>query len=260
MRSILVFADHAPTMSTRLAAAVALARATQGHVSVLVDTPVQSYIAMDPLGGTHIAPQALSRALDDDDTRAQAIEAELAASGVPFAVIRSEDDPIKALALAARLADVTVLPRTPSLAGDLAVASPTPILVLPDEATAHLPPRVACIAWDGGEEAANALRGALPLLHLAEAIHVLTVQDGAEDPDGAQAAGYLAKHGLSATVHRLPAEGSADETLAAAVARMGSDLLVMGAYGHSRVREYLFGGSTRHFLEKCPGQTLLLAH
>lgn len=259
MRSILVFADRGAAMLGRLDAALSLTRALEGHVTVLVDTPVRSYIAMDPMGGSHIAADALTQALADDDTYAHAIEAQLAAENVPFTVLRSEDDPIKALGRAARLADLVVLSRTPDLAGELAVNARAPVLVLPDEGAVILPPRKACVAWDGGEEAAHALRAAVPLLRGCETVQVLTVQDS-DEPYGAEAIDYLVWHGITATLHTFSSEGSAEKTLAAAAERMGCDLLVIGAYGHGRVREYLFGGATRHFLENCPGQTLLLAH
>ena len=260
MRSILVHADRSPAMIARLEAALALARAFDGHVSVLVDTPVRSYVSMDPMGGSHIAADALTQALADDDTYARAIEAQLSAEQVPFTVLRSEEDTVKALAAAARLSDLVVLSRSPALAGDLALHTRTPVLVLPDGIAATLPPRVACVAWDGGNEAAHALREAVPLLHRAREVHVLTVHDGSDAPRGAEATDYLARHGIAAQLHGFSAEGSTEQTLVAAVRRLDGDLLVMGAYGHSRVREYLFGGATRHFLEDCPGQTLLLAH
>lgn len=260
MRSILVYADRGPGMLNRLDAALSLARAQGGHVSVLVDTPVRSFIAMDPMGGSHIASEALTQAIADDDTYAHAIEAQLSAEKVPFRVIRSEDDRLKALILAARLADVVILSRTPDMAGDLAVGVRMPVLVLPDEAAVALPPRTACVAWDGGEEAAHALRAAAPLLRGCAKVHILTVGDGGDDQVGAEAVDYLGWYGVTAELHALAADGPAEKVLSAAVERLGGDMLVLGAYGHSRVREYLFGGTTRHFLEDCPGLTLLLAH
>lgn len=260
MRSILVYADRGPAMLNRLDAALSLARAAEGHVTVLVDTPVRSFIAVDPMGGSHIASEALTQALADDDTYAHAVEAQLSAEKVPFRVIRSEKEPLKALAAAARLADVVILSRTPDFAGDLAVAVRAPVLVLADEAVVTLPPRIACVAWDGGEEAANALRAAAPLLRRCAEVHVLTVRDHGDDPHASDAIDYLAWHGVTAEPHALTADGPAERVLSDAVERLGAELLVLGAYGHSRVREYLFGGTTRHFLEERPGLPLLLAH
>jgi len=61
-------------------------------------------------------------------------------------------------------------------------------------------------------------------------------------------------------LHELTKAGSTEETLAKAAVRCKAQLLVMGAYGHSRMREYLFGGVTRYFLDDCPGPALLLTH
>ncbi len=260
MRSILVHADRSPAMPARLETALSLARLDRGHVSVLVDTPIARYVAMDPMGGSYVASDALKQALAEDDAQAAEIEARLAGGDVPFDIIRSEDEPVEALAAAARLADVVVLSRAGGLAGELALASRTPVLVVADDGPLATPVARACVAWDGGDEAALALRNAAPLLRGCEAVSVLTV---AEKPGGfppTEALRYLSRHGVKAELVELPRTGSTEETLAAAVARAGADLLVMGAFGHSRMREYLFGGVTRYFLEESAGPALLLSH
>jgi nucleotide-binding universal stress UspA family protein len=71
---------------------------------------------------------------------------------------------------------------------------------------------------------------------------------------------YLSRHGVKAELHELARTGSTEETLAAAVGRLQGQLLVMGAYGKSRMREYLFGGVTRYFLEDSDEPALLLGH
>ncbi len=260
MRSILVNADRRPGMDARLETALSLARATNGHVTVLVDTPVARYISMDPMGGSYVASDALKQAMADDDANAATIEARLQKEDVPFDIIRSEAEPVEALAKAARLADVVVLSRSGGLAGELALLSRTPVLVLPDNQALTAPVGKAFIAWDGGDEAAHALRSSAPLLASCGSVEVVTVT---EKPGGfppVDALSYLSRHGVKAELHELPRRGSTEETLAVAVARSGADLLIMGAYGHSRVREYLFGGVTRYFLEESDGPALLLAH
>ena len=71
---------------------------------------------------------------------------------------------------------------------------------------------------------------------------------------------YLSRHGLKAELHELAKDGSVEQTLAREAGRLGAQLLVLGAYGHSRVREFLFGGVTRYFLEEASAPPLLLAH
>jgi nucleotide-binding universal stress UspA family protein len=260
MRSILVYADRSPAMPARLDTALALARATEGHITLLVDTPIGRYIAMDPMGGSYVASDAMKQALADDDGQAARLRAQLRDAGLPYDVIRSEDEPIEALAVASRLADVVIVSRASALAGDIVLATRTPVLVLPNDTALPVPVAKACVAWDGGNEAAAALRGAIPLLARCASVNVLTVREKPGGFPAADAVRYLARHSIHAEPHELTRKGSTEETLAAAAQRIGGELLIMGAYGHSRMREFLFGGVTRHFLEAAEGPALLLAH
>ena len=123
-------------------------------------------------------PMRLNRRLPRTTPIAAEIEAQLTGQDVPFDVVRSEDEPVAALAAAARLADVVIVSRASGLAGELAMTSRTPVLVLPDKERHSAPARqVACIAWDGGNEAALALRSAVPLLAGCGEVHVLTVKE-----------------------------------------------------------------------------------
>ena len=260
MRSILVNADRQPATAACLDTAVTTARSLDGHLTVLIDTPVSRYVSMDPMGGSYVASDALKQAMADDDANAARIEAKLEKEGVPFDVIRSEAEPVEALARAARLADVAIVPRSSGLAGELALSSRTPVLAITEGKPLSLPLANARIAWDGGDEAACALRHAVPLLIGCASVGVVTV---AEKPGGfpaTDALRYLSRHGVKAELEELPRRGSTEETLAVAVARAGADLLVMGAYGKSRVRKFLFGGVTQYFLEDEGGPALLLAH
>ena len=261
MRSILVQAGRDAGMAARLDTAMDIARATSGHVTLLIDTPIDRFVTTDPYGGTYVAREALEAALAEDDALAEAFAGRLANDDVPFDVVHYEYQPVDAMAGAARLADVAIVSRNCGYAGDLAIAARCPVLVLPEGAPLKLPLPAACIAWDGGDEAAHALRGAVPLLRECGALHVLTVNtDKAEGFPPTDALRYLSRHGLKAELHELERGDSIEETLAAAATRLGAGMLVMGAYGHSRVRELLFGGVTRYFLEDARGVPLLLAH
>ena len=260
MRSILVNADRKPGKDARIATAADIARRAEGHVTVLVDTPVSRYIAMDPMGGSYVLSDALEKAREDDDTVATTAETQLAGSGVAFDVVRCEDDPVTALAYAARLADLVVVSRSGGLAGDLALTSRTPILVLADDRPLTLPIRQACIAWDGGEQAAAALRASLPLLMNCESVKLISVIEKQGGFPANDALRYLARHGVNAEYEEHERRDSTEKTLAIAVTQAHADLLVMGAYGKSRLREFLFGGVTAYFLGEDGGPTLLLAH
>lgn len=260
MRSILVNADRKPGTQSRIATAVDIARHTHGHVTVLVDTPVSRYIAMDPMGGSYVMSDALEKARDEDDAVASAVEAQLTGSSIRFDIIRSEDEPVTALAHAARLADLVVVSRSGGLAGDLALTSRTPVLALSDDRPLDVPVRRACVAWDGGEQSAAALRGAVPLLAACQSVVLISVIEKKGGFPAEDALRYLARHGIGAQFEEHERRDSTEHTLAIAVTQAHAELLVMGAYGKSRMREFLFGGVTAHFLDAAEGPALLLAH
>lgn len=261
MRSILVLAGRDPGMTGRIDAALSVARSLGGHVSVLVDTPIAGYVSHDPLGGAYVAREAMTAALEADDRLAGDIAAKLRDDDVPFDVVQYELDPVDALATAARLNDLVVVTRSSGIAGDLAMAARCPVLALPDREGFAFPLDRACIAWDGGDEAAQALRSAVPLLTGCREVRVITVTR--DVPKGfplTDALRYLARHGIKAEMTELVCGDSAEETLAEEVRRHDAQLLVMGAFGHGRIREFLFGGVTRFFLSQPDVPALLLAH
>lgn len=260
MRSILVHADNSPAMTARLDSALSLARMRGSHLTLLVDTPVGRYVSMDPLGGSYVATDALNQALADDDKRAETLEERLARLDVPFDVIRSEAEPVDALADASRLADVVVLSRSCALAGDLAMNARTPVLVVNDGTELAFPLDRACIAWDGSAQSALAMRSAVPLLASAGSVTLLTVTPRPAGFEATDALRYLSRHGIGAELQEFGKGPSVEETLSRAVGACGGQLLVMGAFGHSRMREFLFGGVTRFFLEEAVGPALFIAH
>lgn len=261
MRSILVQAGRDAGMTARLDTAMAIARAHDGHVTLLIDTPIDRFVTTDPYGGTYVAREALDAALADDEALAEAFAGRLANDDVPFDIAQLETEPLDAMASAGRLADLTVVSRDCGFAGDLALAVRSPVLVLGTQQVLAVPPQLACIAWDGGDEAAHALRAAVPLLRGCPAVHVLTVTNskaGGFPPTDALR--YLSRHGIGAELREVVRGGSIEETLAHEVRLLAADLLVMGAYSHSRMREFLFGGVTRYFIEAEDAPPLLLAH
>ena len=260
MRSILVQAGRDPLNAIRLDTALNLARATIGHVTLLIDTPVERFVTVDPYGGTFIAREALEAAVAEDDALAAVLGGRLAKDDVAFDVIKFEINPLEAMLQAANLADLVVISRHCGFAGDLVAESKTPVLVL-GAAAVGFPLSSAAIAWDGSAGAARAMRSAAPLLADCPQVTVLTV--GSDAPRGfppSDALRYLARHGIKAELTELTKSNSIEETLADAAAHQGAQLLIMGGYGHSRIREFLFGGVTRYFLEDAAGPGLFLAH
>lgn len=261
MRSILVQGGRDQDMTARLDTALDLARAHEGHVTIAIDTPIERFVAVDPYGGTFVAREALEAALAADDALAAAFAGRLQNQDVPFDVLQFETDPLGATKAAARLADIVILSRDCGYAADFVVEAKCPVLVLPAGRRLPFPLRTVCIAWNGSDAAAAALRGAVGLLWGSANVHVLTVEEqaGAGFPS-TDALRYLARHDISAELQELAKLGSVEETLAAEVTRLDADLLVMGAFGHSRLRELMFGGVSRFFLSDSSGPALLMAH
>jgi len=121
--------------------------------------------------------------------------------------------------------------------------------------------RHVAVAWNGGREAAHAVQAAMPMLVQADQVHILTV--GTEKTDVTRADGlvdYLAWHGITAELSKLePHKGSTGEALMSAAGERDCDVIVMGGYGHSRMRELIFGGVTRYALNHAP-IAVLMAH
>ena len=142
------------------------------------------------------------------------------------------------------------LPRgAEGLPGDLALASGRPVLTIPGVGNYQDIGKKILLAWNGSREAARATADAMPLLEKADEILVLTanLKNAAPSMDIAT---HLARHGLKVetkTVH-IDNLGIGDIIINAA-GDNGCDLIVMGAYGHSRLNEMVFGGATRHVLQ-----------
>lgn len=132
--------------------------------------------------------------------------------------------------------------------------SARPVLLVPKDCKPTLSPRTIVLAWDSRLEAAKAAREAIDMMKHAE-VHVTLVDPQAssarsgEEP-GADVAAYLARHGIAVTVDRLAGGGRpVEEVLNQHALDVSADLMVMGGYSHSRLRERIFGGVTKAMLE-----------
>jgi nucleotide-binding universal stress UspA family protein len=147
-----------------------------------------------------------------------------------------------------RVFDVTVMKR-PDEAG--LFESGRPILLAPPSSPKQLATNVM-IAWNRSTEQARATALALPLLHKADRITVLTVREGAEvpGPSAEQLIQYLNRNGIVAELMTVELEGkSRGEAILATASSLNCDLLIKGAYTQSRLRQIIFGGTTRHIMK-----------
>ena len=168
---------------------------------------------------------------------------------------------------AARLADLTVVPHADS--GEEVSSSEALHAVLFDSGrpvviAPKISPRVVgrrvCIAWNGTGESASAVLSILPWVRDAEAVQVLHSEDyQRRGPEAGALLEYLALHGVRATLQSFRAiDKEVGAGLLAACSRFGADMLGMGAYSHSRLRQLILGGVTRHVLENA-ALTVLMA-
>ncbi len=178
-------------------------------------------------------------------------------------VVGREDD---AVARRARCFDITVLPQPdPGLASTDSVAleaalmdSARPILVVPPAGMATAP-STAMIAWSNTREASVALAAALPILVSTKSVIAYTVGEQ-DDADFADAMAYLRHHGIDVQAQRLlPDYRPIGEQLLDQCRSEGAEILIMGGYSHSRLRETVFGGVTRSILETAD-IPVLMAH
>lgn len=129
-----------------------------------------------------------------------------------------------------------------------------PVLILPRKADPDLNMSVIVCGYNGSKEAARAVHDAIPLLKKAKDVRLLWVDPVSEAdqsgiPPGAGMAESLHRHGVKATAETVHSEGlNPAETVMVRARDLGAGMIVMGAYGHSRIREFVLGGATRHAL------------
>lgn len=227
------------------------------------DEPV--YWGMPPVIPPAVPPEIL--AAHERRTEAQgeaarlAFEAAAAAAGCRSDWLELASDMGDGVVELTRRTDLTVLPpgRLPTVgptgaaAADLALAGGGPALILPDRVAEPAPGRRIVVAWNGSREAARAVRDAWPFLSTAESVHVVVVAPAGADGPDSRLQRYFEEHGCTAEVVVVrEADAVAAEVLRRQVEALDADLIVMGLYGHSRLRETVLGGVSRGLMGDPP--------
>lgn len=268
MKTILVHVEEDDGQEARLQAAFDLARCFGGHVVALQVMPYAAYALGDPAMGAFPVTTLVEAVEARRREERKRIEARLAHEGISWEWHSRDGDNVDRLVEAARLVDVVVMSAGPfarnaplglAITGDVAIRAPAPVLAVPPGLKGIDLAGTAVVAWDGSQEAGVALRAALPMLARAGAVEILTVAEKNSDFTGRHAAAFLSRHGISAEVLERPADGSVVDVIRAVLAERQGAWLVQGAYGHSRLRQTLFGGVTRGLLGDAP-VPLLIAH
>lgn len=253
----------------RLTTAVHLAARLDGRVCCIQVSPEPRVVSMDPFGGSYYTPELAELRQELDRRERERVETWLESHGASIMWRHEYGDPGVALARVARLADLVVLSAGPllirrrdrplSVAGRFQGHSRAPTLLLPEK-NGYTAGGPVAIAWDGSDEAAAALRAAMPLLRSATRVHLLSIGEDAQASMD-EAAHYLGDRKIEAIVHRLERPGgmTTSSVLREAALDQDADLLVMGAFGGGRTRELVFGGVTEALLEDMPF-ALFLSH
>jgi nucleotide-binding universal stress UspA family protein len=270
----LTYPDATPERAIR--SGVALAKRLGGHPTLLtvrVDIPTpknalaNALLHLDRLAEQEEARSAATAQLEAVCAR---VAAESALTPISTqSVVAQLFEEANAVARAARTRDLTLIAIGPAVQGDRDLAetvlfgSGRPVLIYP-EGQEIVPADsfgTVAIAWDGGGRAARAVADALPVLKQATAVRVLTLVD--EKPQATKGLAkdlirHLAAHGIAATVDEREADGEPiGRRLADYVAAVRADLLVMGGFGHARLREFVLGGATDAVLEAPPCPVLI---
>jgi nucleotide-binding universal stress UspA family protein len=277
LRTLLVHLDDNERCATRVALAARLARVHGGHLVGLLPTGLQNGVvpaSAIPSGVT----DAIAESADDLRRRADGIRAAFkdAITGpgpLSYEVREVDGATPDAVVRHARTADLIVLgqgdvdsaPDTlvHELAQQVMLQAGRPVLIVPYAGKFEEAPRHALLAWDGSREAAVAIQGALPLLAKASQVTLLCLRRADDVPDPQllipEVQHWLLRHGIQATIDEDVTEIPIGDALLARTCDMGADLIVMGGYGHSRLRELMLGGVTREVLDQMT-VPVLMAH
>jgi len=180
------------------------------------------------------------------------------------------DDPVDAMTLHSRYADLVVIGQSESsddthvpmdFPERLVLAAGRPVLILPSVGSFATIGKRILVAWNPSREATRAVTDSIPLLREADSVHIMAVNPKAGEHGavaGADIGLYLARHGVRVEVKTdHGAEIDVGNELLSRAADLDADLIVMGGYGHSRMKEWVLGGATRTILESMTAPVLM---
>ena len=277
-KDVLAIVAEAEADEPAIALAAALAKQSNAHLAAAFLTPLPDEpLAYEPTVVAGVWAELLGRARSEAEAERKKVETRLKAVGIPCELRTAEAlsrDLGRVAAVHARYADVAVLARPqPGVGGDLREEiiegvlfhSGRPALIAPPNWKEGLIGKRVVVAWDASREATRALSEADDLLEHCDAVTVVTVDAkpkmfGHGDQPGANIAGHLSRRGLNADVRNVDSGGRAPAlAILEEAGKLNADLLVMGAYAHSRLRELVFGGATRDLLH-ATDLPVLMAH
>jgi nucleotide-binding universal stress UspA family protein len=278
LKDILVHLDATPRSKARLDIAARIATQCGAHLTGVhsIDVPSANYFYGAAMPFVPINPEEIVERMRADATEAAApIEAAfrdcVRRNGLQGEWRLVEGNPAAMVALHARYADLTVVGQPNSfepqdndaITVTTVMTSGRPVLAIPFAGDFPTLGERVLVAWNASREAARAVNDALPLMLAAKQVTVLAINPqrgigGLGDVPAADIALHLARHGVKAeAAHTVAKDISDGEALLSYAADIGADLIVSGAYGHSRARELVFGGVTRTLIAEMTAPVLL---
>jgi nucleotide-binding universal stress UspA family protein len=260
--NIMVSLDLGAAAADRVQLAAGLAERFEATLTGVAAQQVTSMIPIENLDEAERLFEIEDRRANERLAEARALFEREAGERVRTAWRSALAEPLAYLTEQARAADLVVVGRhgladgDPGLmgvpAGALLMEVGRPVLVAPPGIERLAAKRVV-VAWKDTREARRAVQDALPFLTRADEVHVAVVGQRVGQEGSGDVAAYLSCHGVTVTTHllRSPDISTADEILRFA-RREEADLVVMGAYGHTRLREWILGGATRDILQTTP--------
>jgi len=256
--SIMVPMDLDPEAENRAKLAIALADRFSSRLIGVAAHPIAVPLYFEaPVAGIASAVELEERSATRNIAEAEAVFRRVIATRNRAEWRRAHGFPLDFVLEQARAADLIVAsrPRRDELAhgpmsldgGDLVMSAGRPVLFVPPNID-YLAAKSVVIGWKDTREARRAVADALPLLKAAKDVLVVSVDS--DDRGARDVSAYLACHGVEAGIAKRPqGAGSAADELLQAADQAAADLIVCGAYGHSRTREWVFGGVTRDLLD-----------
>lgn len=276
IKDIMVHLDGSPEDEIRLEHGQALATAGRAHLIGLFTNQIPDLTVAMPMDGGAAGIQVLTElqdeALRDGDATARRLTERLASLQVP-SELRRFDETFGALSGKvvdqARCADLFIATRPyggaetavwPDLVEAVLFGSGRTLLLVPPGRHRQGPIQTVLVAWNGSREAARALREGLDFIEQATRVVVLVVDPPAGTMPYAEVKAHLAHHNVVAEVVTADSrDSSVADVILVEARRVSADLVIMGAYGHTRLREQVFGGATRDMLTASESP-ILVAH
>lgn len=271
-KTLLVHIDSGRRCAARVDAAIRLAQAHDSHLVALHAIPPfepPGYV-MAEMGPAILDAQKHAAAVELARTEAEFNRQAEKAGFRNFEWRTSIDDPVEAMTLHARYADLVVIGQTDTADAAhtpmdfperLVLAAGRPILILPSAGSFASIGRRILVAWNPSREATRAVTDSIPMLRLANSVHVMAVNPKPGEHGsvpGADIGLYLARHGVRVDVKSdHGAEIDIGNELLSRAADLDADLIVMGGYGHSRLQEWVLGGATRTILASMTAPVLM---